>query len=126
MITPENVYNDITTFQEANIEENNDHMLLSQSKKCLERKLVEQQYLCKQMQLMYTLLDKTRNFQEFTDVLMNSRNLLREIFTLEGHMKRSAHLSSVPRIDWEKYGIDITEYIAADDELLALYSDGYL
>lgn len=111
-------------FQKQELSQNEDYSTLAQHKSHLEARLLRQQYLGKRLQLLYAQIDKTRNYQEFVDVLMNSRSLLREIFTVEAQSKRAS--GTEPEIDWSKFGVDLQEYVANDDELLTLYNNGLL
>lgn len=127
MSIPEAMNDSVREFQGQGMENNDDYLVLLQQKNVLEKKLLERQFFTKQLQLLYLQLDKTRNYQEFEDVLMNSRQLLIDIFTLEGQTKRSYGLTtSDVNIDWCKFGLDIYEYVTNDDELLSLYNDGLL
>ncbi|EDO18754.1 hypothetical protein Kpol_1028p27 [Vanderwaltozyma polyspora DSM 70294] len=127
MLTPDGISDSIKKFQERDITENEDYLVLLQQRDILEKKLLDRRFLAKQLQLLYHQLDKTHNYQEFVDVLMNNRELLRNIFTLEGHLKRSKYSVNLDvEIDWQKFGLDIMEYITNDDKLLALYNDGLL
>lgn len=127
MSIPEAMNDSVREFQGQGMENNDDYLVLLQQKNVLEKKLLERQFFTKQLQLLYLQLDKTRNYQEFEDVLMNSRQLLIDIFTLEGQTKRSYGLiTSDINIDWCKFGLDIYEYVTNDDELLSLYNDGLL
>ncbi|QLL31115.1 hypothetical protein HG536_0A09320 [Torulaspora globosa] len=124
MLTPQAIQNCVRKFQEQELESNVDHSVLQQQKSQLEGKLLRERYLTKRLQLLYSQIDKTRNYQEFVDLLMNSRSLLREIFTVEGLGRRARHAD--PEVDWSKFGVDIADYVARNDELLALYNDGLL
>ncbi|AMD22554.1 HHL216Wp [Eremothecium sinecaudum] len=108
MSTPNGVLEAVKRFQKEPLEENRDYMVLQQAKNHVERRLPEMKYLSKQMQQLYQLLDKTRNYQEFVDVLMNNGPLLQEIFMLERHTQRKP---PTPRINWRKFGLDVEEYL---------------
>lgn len=127
MLTPKVIHDSLKEFQDEAINANLDYCMLTHQKTYLENKLLQRKYLNKRLQLIYSQIDKTRNYQEFVDVLMNSKSLLREIFTLEGQNERLKTMNdSEPEIDWSKYGLDVSQYIANDDHLLALYNDGLL
>ncbi|CCE65771.1 hypothetical protein TPHA_0M01960 [Tetrapisispora phaffii CBS 4417] len=129
MITPEHIQSNIKYFQENDIENDNDYQLLMQQKHVMEQKLMERNYYHKNFQLLYSLVEKSRNYQEFVDILVNNKTLLKEIFTLEGQLRRSHHLinSDNVEIDWlHKFGIDIMEYIVKDPKLFSLYNNGLL
>lgn len=124
MVTPQAIQECVREFQEQELASNVDHSVLQQQKGHLEGRLLRERYLTKRLQLLYSQIDKTRNYQEFVDLLMNSRSLLREIFTVEGLSRRARQTD--PEVDWSKFGVDIAEYVAGNDELLALYNDGLL
>ncbi|CCF59021.1 hypothetical protein KAFR_0F04260 [Kazachstania africana CBS 2517] len=126
MITPTPVHDSVKEFQDKSIDENLDYALLKHEKSHLQRKLTEQRYFYKQLQVLYSQVEKTKNYQEFIDVLTNLKPLLREIFTLEGQQRRSSKFSTDIDIDWTKYGIDVLEYVSANDQLLAMYTEGLL
>lgn len=127
MLTPKVIHDFLKEFQNEAIDADLDYCTLKHQKTYLESKLLQKKYLTKRLQLIYSQIDKTRNYQEFVDVLMNSKSLLREIFTLEGQNERLKTVNgSEPEIDWSKYGLDVSQYIANDDHLLALYNDGLL
>lgn len=128
MLTSQVVYDSVKEFQDLDLDSdsnsNVDYLTLLQQKSYLENRLLRKKYYTKRLQLLYSQIDKTRNYQEFVDLLMNSRDLLREIFTMEGQDKNAVNMDL--DIDWSKFGLDISEYIANDDQLLALYNDGLL
>lgn len=124
MLTPQAIQDSVRKFQEQELEKSVDHSILQQQKSHLESRLMRERYLTKRMQQLYSQIDKTRNYQEFVDLLMNSRTLLREIFTVEGLARRARPVE--PEIDWSKFGLDISGYVAQNDQLLALYNDGLL
>lgn len=127
MITPEVIHDAVKTFQKNAITDDNDFMLLEQYKIHLEKKLLEHKHFSKQLRLLYNQIDKSKNYQEFTDVLMNCKSLLREIFTQEGQQKRTSRFNKFsPEVDFDKYGINIEEYISKNDKLLALQNAGLL
>ncbi|AET38238.1 Ahc2p Ecym_2517 [Eremothecium cymbalariae DBVPG len=95
-------------FQKEPLEENRDYVVLQQARDHAAGQLPDLRYLSKQMQQLYQQLDKTRNYQEFVDVLMKNKPLLREIFTLE---KMSQRAAVSPKINWRKYGLDVEEYL---------------
>ncbi|CEP61093.1 Ahc2p LALA0_S02e06568g [Lachancea lanzarotensis] len=121
----------VRQFQEDDLAENSDYALLKHTKAHLQNKLLRKKYLVKQLQVLYAQLDKTRNYQEFVDTLMGSRQLLREVFALEQHSETSSKVTSevrhhhhhhssrsdvtTPSINWNKYGIDVEEYLLAND-----------
>lgn len=127
MLTPKVIHDSLKEFQDEAIDADLDYCTLTHQKTYLESKLLQKKYLTKRLQLIYSQIDKTRNYQEFVDVLMNSKSLLREIFTLEGQNERLKTVNgSEPEIYWSKFGLDVSQYIANDDHLLALYNDGLL
>ncbi|SCU92816.1 LAFA_0F13058g1_1 [Lachancea sp. 'fantastica'] len=123
----------VRQFQEEDLAENSDYALLKHTRAHLQNKLLRKKYLVKQLQLLYAQLDKTRNYQEFVDTLMGSRPLLREVFALEQHSKLSSQVTAearqnqhqqqhsswgdvaTPSIKWSKYGVDVEEYLLAND-----------
>lgn len=114
----------VREFQGQELGQNHDYSTLSHHRGHLEARLLRQQYLGKRLQLLYAQIDKTRNYQEFVDVLMNSRSLLREIFTVEAQGRRAT--AAEPEVDWSKFGVDLQAYVADDDQLLTLYNHGLL
>lgn len=125
MLTPDSVRESVEEFQKRSLCEDVDYSMLSHQKDFLDNKLLQKKYFNKQLLLLYSQLERTRNYQEFVDVLMNNRSLLREIFTLEGQSFTSSLVE--PELDLSfKFGIDVQEYINDDDELLALYGDDLL
>lgn len=124
MLTPQAIHEAVTEFQEHDLESSVDHSVLAQQRNHLESRLLQERYLTKRLQQLYSQIDKTRNYQEFVDLLMNSRSLLREIFTVEGLAQRAT--VAEPEVDWAKFGVDISSYVASNDRLLALYNDGLL
>lgn len=125
MLTPSSVHDSVQEFQEQDVGEDVDYSVLAHQKIFLENKLLRKKYFNKQLQLLYSQLERTRNYQEFVDVLMNNRSLLREIFTLEGETERNPLVE--PDVDFcSKFGFNIQEYINNDDQLLSLYSSGLL
>lgn len=100
-------------FQQQDLSECSDYALLAHSKAHLHNKLLQKKYFIKQLQQLYTQLDKTRNYQEFEDALLGHCALLREIFALErgNHIVRQS-----PTIDWHKYGLDVEAYLLAQDD----------
>ncbi|SCV04101.1 LAME_0H15764g1_1 [Lachancea meyersii CBS 8951] len=117
----------VRQFQEEDLAENPDYALLKHTKAHLQNRQLRKKYLVKQLQLLYAQLDKTRNYQEFVDTLMGSRQLLSEIFALEKHKERSSVVTPVirngarssdlvaPSVNWSHYGIDVEEYLLASD-----------
>lgn len=124
MLTSQAVCDSVREFQRQELAQNDDYSTLAQHKGHLEARLLRHQYLSKRLQLLYAQIDKTRNYQEFVDVLMNSRSLLREIFTMEAQGRRTN--SAEPEVDWSKFGVDLQAYVGNDDQLLTLYNDGLL
>lgn len=127
MTTPEDTDKTVKDLQEKDIGENVDYQLLKQQETHLNNVLNRQENVTSKLRLLYEKLEGVRNHQEFTDMLANNKTLLREIFTLEGAQRNQSTLNHVaPNIDWSKYGVDIEDYIAQDDELLSLQDDGLL
>ncbi|CCK72059.1 Ahc2p KNAG_0I02740 [Huiozyma naganishii CBS 8797] len=118
----------VREFQETAVERCAEHELLRQQRTHLERLLYRKKYLCKELQLLYLQIDKTRNYQEFLDVLTHSRPLLREIFTMESQQRAvQAGNLRAPDIDWvDKFGINLEDYVVDNDRLLSLYNEGLL
>ncbi|CAR28243.1 hypothetical protein ZYGR_0N07360 [Zygosaccharomyces rouxii] len=124
MLTPDTVRDTVSEFQRTPIKDDVEFGTLQLEKQRLESLLLRKKYLLKRLQLLYQHLDKTRNYQEFVDVLMNSKTLLREVFTLESQT-RKMHLGEV-EMDWSRFCIDSNEYINQNDELIALQNAGFL
>ncbi|KAG0658798.1 hypothetical protein C6P44_003973 [Monosporozyma unispora] len=127
MLTPEDAVNTVQDLQEQDLEKNNDYQILKQQETHLNKILSRQDDMTTKLQLLYEKLDAVKNYQEFTDLLANNTSLLREIFTKEKAQRNQAGINQVaPRIDWSKYGFNIEDYIAEDDELTTLQNDGLL
>ncbi|AGO13648.1 AaceriAGL228Cp [[Ashbya] aceris (nom. inval.)] len=108
MHTLSSVRDSVAKFQAEPLHDSRDYVVLQQARRHADRRLAEVRYVAKQMQQLYQQLDKTRNYQEFVDVLMNNRALLREVFTLE---KNTARRVATPRVQWSKYGVDVEAYV---------------
>lgn len=128
MITPKGTYESVAKFQEANLHEDLDYAVLEQRRTQLETLILERESFIKNLCGLFHRVQKTKNYQEFVDVLTGSRDLLREIFTVEnGFQKQNwANHEDIPHIDWDRFALDINAYIAKNDQLLALYEDGFL
>lgn len=124
MLTPDTVRDTVSEFQKSPVEDDVEFGTLQLEKQRLESLLLRKKYLVKRLQLLYQQLDKTRNYQEFVDVLMNSKALLREVFTLEDQTRRT-YLGEV-EVDWSRFCIDGNEYIGQNDQLIALQNAGFL
>ncbi|SCU77700.1 LANO_0A01046g1_1 [Lachancea nothofagi CBS 11611] len=119
----------VRQFQAEDLDENSDYALLKHTQAHLQNQVLQKKYLTKQLQLLYAQLDKTRNYQEFVDTLMGSRQLLSEIFALEKHSVRQTggrvrkrngssrkDLAPIPSVPWHQYGVDVEQYLLASDE----------
>ncbi|CCD26587.1 Ahc2p NDAI_0I00180 [Naumovozyma dairenensis CBS 421] len=126
MLTSETVREQTIRFQQDPLASNEDYSILKHHREHLNRKLEQQQHFTKKLLLLYSKITESNDFEEFIDTLKTNEPLLKEIFTLEGYKKRSRSISNSMEIDWFKYGLDITEYIANNDELLSLYNNGLL
>lgn len=124
MVTPDTVRSTVSGFQKTPINDDVEFGTLQLERQRLESLLFRKKYLVKRLQLLYQQIDKTRNYQEFVDVLMNSKTVLREIFTLENQTRRT-HLGE-SEVDWSRFCIDGDEYISQNDELIALQNAGFL
>ena len=124
MLTPEAVRESVVKFQKRPLEDDTEFGTLQVEKQRLESLLVTKKYFVKRLQLLYQQLDKTRNYQEFVDVLMNSKPLLREVFTLEGQARR-VQCGDV-EVDWSRFSMDAGEYLRQNDQLMSLQNAGML
>lgn len=124
-VTPDATVKFINQFQAQPLHESSEYEVLEHQRRHLTRQSAQRAYLGKQMLLLYQQIDKTRNYQEFTDVLENNASLLREIFTLESLVRRPR--AAQPELDWsQRFGLSLHDYIAQNDELLTLQNGGYL
>lgn len=127
MITAEDTVDEIKKLQENDLNENIDYRVMQQQETQLNNISNRQNELIDKLQLLYGKLDAVKNHEEFTDLLANNSSLLREIFTMESCQRSESALNHrAPNIDWSKYGLDIEDYIADDEELLALRNRGLL
>ncbi|EJS44489.1 ahc2p [Saccharomyces arboricola H-6] len=128
MITPKSTYDSIAKFQETNLHEDLDYTVLEQRRTQLETLITKRESFIRNLCSLFHKVQKTKNYQEFVDVLMESRDLLQEIFTVENgfETQKWANHDDIPQIDWDKFSLDINAYIAENDQLLALYEDGLL
>lgn len=124
MLTPDAVRDTVLQFQATPLEDDTEFGTLQLEKQRLESLLVRKKYFVKRLQLLYQQLDKTRNYQEFVDVLMNSKPLLGEVFTLEGQTRRTQ--CADVEVDWSRFALDANEYICQNDQLASLQSSGML
>lgn len=128
MLTSEDTLNTIKQFQEEDLAKNIDYKVLKQQESHLSKLINRQDTFTRRLQLLYEKLDAVKNYQEFTDLLVNNSSLLREIFSLENTQRKQPTLNQIaPNIDWTKYGLhNLEDYIVDDDELLSLQNDGLL
>ncbi|SCU92184.1 LADA_0F14928g1_1 [Lachancea dasiensis] len=78
----------VRQFQQQDLADSPDYALLNHTRTHLNSRVLQKKYLTKQLQLLYTQIDKTRNYQEFVDTLARNRSLLSDIFRVEkdGHV----------------------------------------
>ncbi|CAI4037654.1 hypothetical protein SMKI_03G1320 [Saccharomyces mikatae IFO 1815] len=128
MITPKGTFDSISRFQETDLHQDLDYTVLQQRRTQLETLITERESFVKNLCSLSHKIQKTKNYQEFVDVLAENRELLREIFTMENgfQKQRWTNDDDIPQIDWNKFAVDINAYIAENDQLLALYEDGLL
>ncbi|CUS23398.1 LAQU0S09e03862g1_1 [Lachancea quebecensis] len=106
----------VRRFQEQELSENADYALLQHSRAHLHNKLMQKKFFLKQLRLLYAQLDKTHNYQELVDALVGHRALLREIFAMERGARRARRAHAPPMIAWHKYGVDVEQYLLAQDD----------
>lgn len=104
--------------QKQPLEQNEDWQRLKQQRAYLERKLQERRALEEQLRELYSRLDTCEGPEELREQLQQCRELLRQVFTSQGQVKRSPLQSRLLELDWERYGIDVSEYVASSDSLL--------
>lgn len=128
MITPKATYDSVVKFQKTDLHQDLDYIVLQQRRKQLEALIIERESFVKNLCSLFYKIQKTKNYQEFVDVLAENRDLLREIFTVENGFQKQRWITddTIPQIDWNKFALDINAYIAENDQLLALYEDGLL
>lgn len=128
MLTSTDTVNTIKEFQEQDLIKNIDYKVLKQQEGHLNKLIDRQDTFTKKLQILYERLDAVKNYEEFTDLLVNSSTLLREIFSLDNAQKKQPLLNQLaPTIDWSKYGLhNISNYIIEDDDLISLQNDGLL
>lgn len=128
MLTSTDTVNTIKEFQEQDLIKNIDYKVLKQQEGHLNKLIDRQDTFTKKLQILYERLDAVKNYEEFTDLLVNSSTLLREIFSLDNAQKKQPLLNQLaPTIDWSKYGLhNISNYIIKDDDLISLQNDGLL
>ncbi|KAK5781762.1 Ahc2p PWA37_004666 [Arxiozyma heterogenica] len=128
MLTSTDTINTVKEFQEQDLIKNVDYKILKQQEGHLNKLIDRQDTFTKKLQILYERLDAVKNYEEFTDLLVNSSTLLREIFSLDNAQKKQPLLNQLaPSIDWSKYGLhNISNYIIEDDDLISLQNDGLL
>lgn len=128
MLTSTDTVNTIKEFQEQDLIKNIDYKVLKQQEGHLNKLIDRQDTFTKKLQILYERLDAVKNYEEFTNLLVNSSTLLREIFSLDNAQKKQPLLNQLaPTIDWSKYGLhNISNYIIEDDDLISLQNDGLL
>lgn len=128
MLTSADTVNTVKEFQEQDLTENIDYKVLKQQVRHLSRLIDRQDTFIRKLQLLYERLDAVKNYEEFTDLLINNTSLLSEIFSLENAQRKQPQLNQLaPSIDWSKYGLhNINDYIIEDDELISLQNNELL
>lgn len=128
MLTSADTVNTVKEFQEQDLTENIDYKVLKQQVRHLSRLIDRQDTFIRKLQLLYERLDAVKNYEEFTDLLINNSSLLSEIFSLENAQRKQPQLNQLaPSIDWSKYGLhNINDYIIEDDELISLQNNELL
>ena len=128
MLTSADTVNTVKEFQEQDLTENIDYKVLKQQVRHLSRLIDRQDTFIRKLQLLYERLDVVKNYEEFTDLLINNSSLLSEIFSLENAQRKQPQLNQLaPSIDWSKYGLhNINDYIIEDDELISLQNNELL
>ncbi|CAI4056835.1 Ahc2p SKDI_03G1400 [Saccharomyces kudriavzevii IFO 1802] len=128
MITPKGTYDSVAKFQGTDLHQDVDYAVLEQRRTQLEALIVERESFIKNLCSLSHKIQNTKNYQEFVDVLMESRDLLREIFTVENGFQKQKWVNhdDIPQVDWDKFAISMNAYIAENDKLLAMYEDGLL
>ncbi|AJQ34021.1 Ahc2p [Saccharomyces cerevisiae YJM1418] len=128
MITPKGTHDAVAKFQQTDLHQDLDYIVLQQRRTQLETLINERESFVKNLCSLFHKIQNTKNYQEFVDVLAENRDLLREIFTVENGFQKQKWISNddIPQIDWDKFALDINAYIAENDQLLALYEDGLL
>lgn len=128
MLTSADTMNTVKEFQEQDLTENIDYKVLKQQVRHLSRLIDRQDTFIRKLQLLYERLDAVKNYEEFTDLLINNSSLLSEIFSLENAQRKQPQLNQLaPSIDWSKYGLhNINDYIIEDDELISLQNNELL
>lgn len=128
MLTSADTVNTVNEFQEQDLGENIDYKVLKQQEGHLSKLIDRQDTFTRKLQLLYEKLDAVKNYEEFTDLLINNTSLLREIFSLENSQRKQHPLNQLaPSIDWSKYGLhNISDYIIENDDLVSLQNDRLL
>lgn len=105
---------------------NADWQRLQQQRAYLERQLAERVQLEQQLRELYGCLAACASPEDLQEQLERCRGLLARIFTAEGRAKRLPLQTSLLELDWERYGIDIAAYVAAEESLVAQCPPGSL
>lgn len=128
MLTSADTVNTVKEFQEQDLTESIDYKVLKQQVRHLSRLIDRQDTFIRKLQLLYERLDAVKNYEEFTDLLINNSSLLSEIFSLENAQRKQPQLNQLaPSIDWSMYGLhNINDYIIEDDELISLQNNELL
>lgn len=102
---------ELKRLQETPLAEHPDHQLLTHQREQLQQVRLRHIALRKQYIELYQTIQQTKNYQELVDTLHQQKTLLREIFTLEGALRRlDPQNRQGVELEWDKFGIDIAEY----------------
>ncbi|CCH61960.1 hypothetical protein TBLA_0F04270 [Henningerozyma blattae CBS 6284] len=126
MNLPNNINESIEEFQKNDIENDLDYKMLLQQKQQLEKLKSDKLEVYNRLEQLYKDLQHSQNYNELLRFIEKNGTKLQDTLTLEGQQNRSQSKLLDVEIEWEKYGVNLAEYILEDEELLALYHSGLL